>query len=379
MPRKGENIYKRKDGRWEGRYIKGRSSEGKAIYGYLYALSYRDLKSKMAQVNRCTKNTHKQNITGLQIVKFKEAAQEWKLSVAPHIKESTEVKYDNLLRLYILPLLGEQSISLLSHEIIETFCNNLLMKGGSKGTGLSPKTVSDCLTLVRSILQYSAKKGNISIYNAKTVTVKQHPKEMRVLSCNEQESLCQYLYKNLNERNIGILICLFTGLRIGEICALKWGDISLLEQTIYVHTTMQRIHDRNGTDKKTKILISTPKSACSIRIIPLPDNLVQILTSYKQSSDAYVLTGQKNKYIEPRTLQNHFQQVMKCCSIDKVSYHSLRHTFATRCIELGFDVKSLSEILGHANINITMNRYVHPSMELKRKNMMLLSELITVK
>ena len=379
MPRKGENIYKRKDGRWEGRYIKERSLEGKAIYGYLYASSYRDLKSKMAQVNKCEKNIQKQNVSGTQTMKFKEIAQEWKLSVAPHLKESTNVKYDNLLRLYILPLLGEQSLSSLSHEIIEIFCNNLLTKGGSKGTGLSPKTVSDCLILVRGILQYATKKGNICLYNARTVTVKQHPKEMRVLSHNEQEILCQYLYKNLNERNIGILICLFTGLRIGEICALKWSDISLSEQTIYVHTTMQRIHDQNGTDKKTKILISTPKSVCSIRIIPLPDNLIRILTSYKRSSDAYVLSGEKNKYIEPRTLQNHFQRVMKNCSIDRVNYHCLRHTFATRCIELGFDIKSLSEILGHANINITMNRYVHPSMELKRKNMMLLSELITVK
>ena len=379
MPRTGENIYKRKDGRWEGRYIKNRSPEGKAIYGYLYAQSYRELKEKMFQVNKYTEIGTKNNYICQKKIIFKVIAQEWLLAIQPQIKESTNIKYHNLLNSYILPSLGQQPIHTLSHEMIQSFCNSLLLEGGAKGTGLSPKTVSDCLALIRSILQYALDKGNVPLCDAKAVMVKQKSKDMRVLNRYEQDQLCSYLYKHLNDRNVGILICLFTGLRIGEICALKWRDISMEEQTIYVHQTMQRIQIKDGTDKKTKILISSPKSASSIRTIPLPDKLVQILRRYRKSENAYVLTGIDQKYVEPRTMQNHFQRVIKSCSIDAANYHSLRHTFATRCVELGFDIKSLSEILGHASVNITMNRYVHPSMELKRKNMMRLSELIVVK
>lgn len=377
MPRTGENIYKRKDGRWEGRYIKDHSPEGKAVYGYLYAPSYRELKNKMSQVGK--QKEIKQRGNGACPIFFQVVAQEWLLSIQPHIKESTNMKYSNLLNSYILPLLGKQPISTFSHEIVQSFCNELLLKGGVKGTGLSSKTVSDCLTLVRSILQYSANRENVPLYNAKSVTIKQHQKEMRVLSQKEQEQLCHYLYEHLDERNMGILICLFTGLRIGEICALKWEDISLSEQIIRVHRTMQRIQVKDGTEKKTKILVSTPKSSCSIRTIPLPDKLIDMLAQNKKAANAYVLTGVDWKYVEPRTMQNHFQRVIKNCSIEPANYHCLRHTFATRCVELDFDIKSLSEILGHASVNITMNRYVHPSMELKRKNMMRLSELIAVK
>jgi integrase len=212
----------------------------------------------------------------------------------------------------------------------------------------------------------------------KSVSIKQCSKELRILSIKEQDCLYQYLYDNLNERNIGILICLFTGLRIGEICALRWGDISLTEQTLRVRLTMQRIQTSPGTDKKTKILIAAPKSSCSVRTIPLPNELVQILSSYEREENAYVLTGVTEKFVEPRTMQNHFRRITNACGISNVNYHALRHTFATRCVELGFDIKSLSEILGHASVNITMNRYVHPSMETKRKNMMRLSELFPV-
>ena len=171
---------------------------------------------------------------------------------------------------------------------------------------------------------------------------------------------------------------MFTGLRIGEICALRWEDVSFSEQTIYVHNTLQRIQDRTGEDKKTKIVITTPKSSCSIRIIPLPDTLVDVLLSHKEVSIGYVMTNSES-YIEPRTMQNHFKSALKKSGIESANFHAIRHTFATRCIELGFDVKSLSEILGHATVNITMNRYVHPTLEMKKENMQRLSSLLAVK
>lgn len=374
MSRTGENIYKRKDGRWEGRYIKERSLTGKAIYGYVYAPTYHELKEKMSEIIYHKKNNHviSKDIT------FKNISQEWLLSIYPHIKESTANKYNNMLNNYILPFFGNYLIRSLTNEIVQAFCNNLLLEGGNKKEGLSPKTVADCLTLLRSIMQYSVNNGYATTCNFKSVIIKQNMKKIRVLSRLEQEQLCTYLYSNLNEKNIGILLCLFTGLRVGEICALKWKDISIADQTLHIHQTMQRIQTRNES-KKTKILISSPKSSTSIRTIPLPEKIIHLLLRYEKSRESYLLSGLEDSYVEPRIMQKHFHKVTSECSIDSANFHTLRHTFATRCVELGFDVKSLSEILGHSSVNITMNRYVHPSMELKKQNMKRLSELISVK
>ena len=175
------------------------------------------------------------------------------------------------------------------------------------------------------------------------------------------------------------MICLYTGLRVGEICALKWGDVNFEEKTIYVHQTMQRLQCMESGERKTQILISNPKSDSSVRWIPIPDSLFNLICQYKFPENAYFLTGTSKQYIEPRNMQNKFKKAIKECNIENANFHALRHTFATRCIELGFDIKSLSEILGHSNVNITLNRYVHPSMELKQQNMNKLSELLAVK
>ena len=151
--------------------------------------------------------------------------------------------------------------------------------------------------------------------------------------------------------------------------------------SFYVHIGifLQRIQNIGENKRKTSILISDPKSECSIRKIPIPETVFQLLCKFKYPENTYLLTGHTQKFIEPRTLQYRFKAVLKTCNINDANFHSLRHTFATRCIELGFDIKSLSEILGHATVNITLNRYVHPSMELKQKNMNMLSELFAVK
>lgn len=150
------------------------------------------------------------------------------------------------------------------------------------------------------------------------------------------------------------------------------------EQVIYVHKTLQRIQDKTHTGKKTRIVITTPKSTCSIRTIPIPDELLKTLNEIKTVSTGYVLTNSNDKFVEPRTMQNRFKTALEKAVIKPANFHALRHTFATRCIELGFDVKSLSEILGHATVNITMNRYVHPTLELKKENMQRLSSLFAV-
>ena len=358
MARKGENIYKRKDGRWEGRYIKSRSSTGKANYGYVYAKSYREVKAKLISQSSCTSNsvTVDPEISSDQ---FEQVAMEWFQAICPKVKESTSNKYRNLLSSYILPVFGSKQLRDITHEFIETQCNFFLVSGGLKENGLSSKTVSDILSLIRNVLQFATRNGKAISCDARSIQIKRQTKEMRVLSRAEQEKLCQYLYSNLDSCNIGILVCLFTGLRVGEICALRWEDVSFSDYTIHVHQTLQRIQDRTNSEYKTRIVVTTPKSACSIRTIPVPHGLMTILTAHKASSTGYILTNSDQNPLEPRTMQNHFKKVLKNSGITSANYHSLRHTFATRCIELGFDVKSLSEILGHASVNITMNRYVH--------------------
>ena len=224
MARKGENIYKRKDGRWEGRYIKSRSSTGKANYGYVYAKSYREVKAKLISQSSCTSNsvTVDPEISSDQ---FEQVAMEWFQAICPKVKESTSNKYRNLLSSYILPVFGSKQLRDITHEFIETQCNFFLVSGGLKENGLSSKTVSDILSLIRNVLQFATRNGKAISCDARSIQIKRQTKEMRVLSRAEQEKLCQYLYSNLDSCNIGILVCLFTGLRVGEICALRWEDV----------------------------------------------------------------------------------------------------------------------------------------------------------
>lgn len=377
MPRRGENIYKRKDGRWEGRYIKARSATGKAVYGYVYAHTYKEVKIKLTSILLQQKDPIAK--APIEHEGFQTIAMEWFDAVKDQLKESTSNKYWNSLKLYILPEFGKAELQELTYEFINERCSHLLLQGGVDGQGLSPKTVSDILSLIRNILKYASQQGKVIPCDAHSIHVKRHTKELRVLSMNEQRRLCDYLYTDLCSYNIGILLCLFTGLRVGEICALRWEDISISDKTIHVHHTLQRIQNRSGEGAKTRIVITTPKSACSIRLIPIPDELIELLVLYQKSSSGYFLTNSEHKYVEPRIMQNHLKKVLKESAIAPANYHALRHTFATRCIELGFDIKSLSEILGHASVNITMNRYVHPSMELKKENMQKLASLLAVK
>lgn len=379
MPRRGENIYKRKDGRWEARYIKQHSSDGKAIYGYLYAKSYREVKAKLLNRMNSYKESDEEAKQGnIQPYSFLAAAEGWMSSLTPHVKVSTLNRYRNLLELYINPKIGSQELDEITDTVIETHCRELLQHGKQDGTGLSPKTVSDVLAVIRSVMRFASQNGSDISCDGRGIRIKQSAKRLRVFSRAEQEQLCHCLLSQPDGCNMGILVCLFTGLRIGEICALKWSDISIPDQTIHVQRTMQRVQDSDGTSK-TKIIISSPKSACSIRSIPVPDELFELILSYGADKSGYFLTNSEAKFIEPRSMQYRFKKILKESNIMDANFHVLRHTFATRCVEAGFDVKSLSEILGHSSVNLTMNRYVHPSMDLKKENMQRLSALFAVK
>ena len=177
----------------------------------------------------------------------------------------------------------------------------------------------------------------------------------------ERKRLESYLLHNQNNTNISVLLCLFTGLRVGELCGLKWSDIDFQNGTVSVCRTVQRIN-KHG---KSEVAIGSPKSKSSVRIVPIPDFLLAILKAKRKGDDFYIITG-TSKPTEPRTMQNRFKSILKTCGIRNVNFHLLRHTYATMCIENGFDPKTLSELLGHADASITLNRYVHSSMQMKK-------------
>lgn len=358
MPRKGENIYKRKDGRWEGRYICRRTTDGKAVYKSLYAKSYRDLKEKMIIAKQSQQESMIDSGSST-IINYADLADKWLKAKEYQVKESSRIKYKNMLQNYILPAFSKLGINSITHETIETFVNELLTVGGSKKTGLSEKTVADIISIMRSIEKYAVLHGIMTTPFCIDISIRQKVSTLCVLSIDEEEMLIKYLKENMDYRNFGIYLCLFTGIRIGELCALTWQDISVQDRILYIHSTMQRIQvDDRSSVKKTRIMISSPKSSCSIRMIPLAENILEIISNMFNQEEGYVLTGDSEKYIEPRAMEYYFKRVCEACNLRKVNFHTLRHTFATRCVEAGCDIKSLSEILGHSCVNMTMNRYV---------------------
>ena len=368
MSKRGENIYKRKDGRWEGRYIKERSADGKARYAYVYGKSYADAKQKLLD----RRIAQAQNIDySPSHTKYGDILCNWIAMSRVHIKESTYSRYVHLANAHILPYLGKLPTGKLTTQAVEKHISFLLNKGRvDKKGGLAPKTVSDILTLIKGSIDYANCSGySVNCYLDR-LTVKKTQLDMRVLSVEEQHRLCDILMQDMNLTKFGVLLCMYTGIRIGEVCALKWESIDFSEGILSIRETLQRIQATDvGACKKTKIVITEPKSKKALRDIPLPGFVLEYAASLKRNPKAYILTGCSDRYIEPRSLQYTFKKYTKECGLTDVNYHALRHTFATRCIELGFDVKTLSELLGHSSVNITLNRYVHSSMDTKRTNM----------
>jgi len=371
MPRKGENIYKRKDGRWEGRYICSYDAENKAKYAYVYGRTYSEVKQKLIDERGTPKQAHQSSKHSMV---YSELLESWLHSSQINTKESTHARYTHLINTHIKPQLGKYKLSCITTEIVETFIESQLTEGRLDNTGgLSAKTVTDILTIVKSTMEYARYKGLPVICNLSKLTIKKKEKEMRVLTPAEQQSLLNILIEDMDLCKFGVFISLYTGIRVGELCALQWEDFDIVCGTLKIRKTMQRIQDtENGAFSKTKIVITEPKSQCSVREIPLPAFVIDIARRFIANPKAYILTG-NDRYIEPRTMQNRFKSYIRDCGIADANFHALRHTFATRCVEVGFEIKSLSEVLGHANVNITLNRYVHSSFELKCSNMNKLS------
>ena len=283
MSKRGENIYKRKDGRWEGRYIKERSADGKARYAYVYGKSYADAKQKLLD----RRIAQAQNIDcSPSHTKYGDILRNWIAMSRVHIKESTYSRYVHLANVHILPYLGELPTDKLTTQTVEKHISFLLNKGRvDKKGGLAPKTVSDILTLIKGSIDYANCSGySVNCYLDR-LTVKKTQLDMRVLSIDEQHRLCDILMRDMNLTKFGVLLCMYTGIRIGEVCALKWESIDFSEGILSIRETLQRIQATDvGACKKTKIVITEPKSKKAIRDIPLPGFVLEYAASLKHNN-----------------------------------------------------------------------------------------------
>lgn len=280
------------------------------------------------------------------------------------VKNSTYMKYRNSINKHIIPKLGSFDIKILDNNIVQRFINQKL---SAEKCSLSPKSVRELVNIIKNTLAYAENYDFQSKCKCELLIVRNSFKPIRVLNKNEEKALLNTLESDINIFKLGILISLLTGVRIGELCALRWEDIDFKECLITVNRTMQRVQVE-GKDNKTEIIITTPKTNASIRQIPIPKMLVDYIIGFKSSNDQYILTNKNGNYIEPRVMQYKFKKYIQIAGISDANFHALRHTFATRCIEAGVDVKVLSEVLGHSNVNITLDRYVHNSIDYKKDN-----------
>lgn len=366
MSKKGENIFQRSDGRWEARYIH-HYENGKAKYHYLYASSYEEARAKkqhaLAMIGARRESTPYNS--------FENVARQWLFSVRVSIKESSYTRYYRTVEKYLIPYFSSVDVCEIDHFRINTFTEYLLNTGGLRNEGLSAKSVSDILCVLKSIIRFGECNGFV-FGNTSGIRFPQRiKKSVKILDKKSRTHLERALLEAEDSTGIGILFALFADLRIGEICGLRWGDVDLRRRILNVERTVGRILNLDPDDMtKTKLIISEPKTESSIRVIPLPKFLIERLTIARgdHKDEDYILKGTPEP-IEPATFYCRYKALMKRHNLNNYSFHALRHTFATRCVEKGFDTKSLSEILGHSSISTTLSFYVHPTLEQKRAQM----------
>lgn len=387
MARRGDNIRKRSDGRWEGRLrcvMQGNNGQG-CYYKYksVYGKSYSEVKEKLAAAVKGGERKAAGRIPVLSSYTEREirgdmpnlgmALEEWLMQVRQSKKHSTYVKYWKLYEVYVRDSLYDVSVDDITnnmvHQIIFQSDHNKLISDSLKHS---------IIGLINQGLQYASDNYGCSVMKLKNKVSAPKYRPAEIISRADQAKLINFLYTDMNASKMGILLCLYTGLRLGEICSLKWEDIDFNQMIIHINRTVQRIaresdvYESSVLEKsKTALLETSPKSPFSKREIPFSEEVKRLLRMFYRKNEEYVIAG--NRPFEPRTYQNHFKKYLSITEAAECNFHALRHTFATNCIDNGMDVKSLSEILGHSNVQITLNRYVHPTMDTKRKYMDALS------
>lgn len=364
MSRHGENIHKRKDGRWEARYIHSYNGDGKAVYKSVYGSTYDDAKAKRSgHLNISDPECLKTGLTFTQVVEL------WLKSKKDILKPTSYNQYYNQCHKQLIPELINAKFS----EITASDVNILLKKKLS--LGYSPASVICYRTILLMIFRYARRNNIKCAVNDDIYFPGTGKNEVVAFSRSDQKQLMAYIHENPSVFNLAVHLSMYCGLRIGEVCALQWKDISLQKETLTISKTLIRLQQKESSEKeKTQIVIQTPKSDSSIRTIPIPSFLLPVLKEYKADDDCFVITGTPH-CMEPRVCLRKFKGLIQKAGISDYNFHACRHTFATRCVEVGMDPKTLSELLGHSSVKTTLDRYVHPSLDLKREQINKLSSL----
>ncbi len=367
MARRGENIYKRRDGRYEGRYVIGRKSDGKTKFGYIFGYSYVEVKSRLTE-----KKAELLAHTDPQIRRCSKTIGQWmeywmENELLGSVKESSYQTYKNQLNRHILPHLGMLELTALTSRAVHAFLQEL------QDIGLSESMTRSIYRLLSAGMRAAQDEGIIRKNPCKKIRVQRGERtEQRVLSQEEQKKAELIL---IESGNLSALVSMYTGLRLGEICSLKWTDINWEKGTITVRRTVQRLkHMQSGSGEKTMLIIGSPKSYSSYRTIPVPAAVLQKL---KELNGNAATQGMLGEFIfsttvhaaEPRTIQRRLERAMKKLGIAGVHFHTLRHSFATRLLELGVDVKTVSVLMGHGSLKTTLDCYAHSLLEQQRSAM----------
>lgn len=430
MGRPGENIHKRKDGRWEARVITGAPVDGRTQYRSLYARSYQEVRAKKkelllqlsglpvsragilaggaaANANAHTSGTAPEFLNGVlplsassapltalsseafsqassqisvpstsqspsepsvseQKTSFSDVARQWLAYKKLSLKESSYAFYSIMIEKHLLPEFGELAVIDINSKQINTFLSAQKKSGHAKNHGpLADKTLSEIKSILTRILKYAKSLHLISeVPESAPVAVKK--KSISVFTEQEMIRIENKAQEEETPFTVGLLLTAYTGLRIGELCALKWEDFDWSCGTFHISRTIARVNDLNSTSgAKTHLVIGSPKTECSNRIIPIPQSVLAYFKAHADAPAHYVLTGSE-KYMEPRVCRARYARFLRRAGVKHHTFHTLRHTFATNCVEQSMNVKALSEILGHSDVSITLARYVHPSMQLKK-------------
>lgn len=292
---------------------------------------------------------------------IREIANSWKEEKRPYVKQSTFAAYMLTLENHLLPYFGDMT------ELCETTVQNFVLE--KLKMGLSVKTTKDILIVLKMIMKHGIKNKwmNYAEWEIKYPTTT-FTSEIEVLTTANHKKILNHIKTNFSFRGLGIYLCLTSGLRIGEICALRWDDIDVQNGTLQVKRTIERIYVLEGERKHTELVINTPKTSNSIREIPLNAEILSIIKPLMKvvNTEFYVISN-SSKPIEPRTYRNYYKRLMISLNVPTIKFHGLRHSFATRCIESNCDYKTVSVLLGHSDISTTLNLYVHPNMEQKKR------------
>ncbi len=302
--------------------------------------------------------------------RLSEIVTQWKEDKKQYVKRSTFSAYMLLIENHILPSFGNKT--LIEESDVQTFVFRELDKG------LSHKTIKDILIVLKMILRFGV-KNQMTEYRQIDIKfpTERDKHSIDILSRSHQKQIMEHIRSHFTFKNLGIYICLSAGMRIGEICALTWDDLDVENGIIRIRKTIQRIYVIEEHRKHTEIILDTPKTKNSIREIPMTKNLLKMIRPIKKivNGNFYVLTNDP-KPTEPRTYRNYYKQFMQSLGLPLMKFHGLRHSFATRCIESKCDYKTVSVLLGHSNISTTLNLYVHPNLEQKKRCMEQMSRLL---